>query len=75
MANKLYEESYIEEIADAIREKTGKSEKMKLSQMAGEIREIGAGKNENSNTISKFSTIETINLKNKTFVNSALIIE
>ena len=37
MANKLYEESHIQNIANAIRGKTGKSDKMKVSQMASEI--------------------------------------
>ena len=37
MANKLYEESHIQNIANAIRGKTGKSDTMKVSQMASEI--------------------------------------
>lgn len=37
MANKLYEETYIQNIANAIREKTGKTEPIMVSQMASEI--------------------------------------
>lgn len=37
MANKLYEENDIQDIANAIRGKTGKSNTMKVSQMASEI--------------------------------------
>lgn len=37
MANKLYEETYIQAIADSIRGKTGKTDTMTVSQMASEI--------------------------------------
>lgn len=37
MGNKLYEETHIQNIANAIREKTGKTDIMKVSQMASEI--------------------------------------
>lgn len=37
MGNKLYEETHIQNIANAIRGKTGKSATMKVSQMASEI--------------------------------------
>lgn len=40
MAQKLYEETYIKNIANAIREKTGKTEAMYVSQMAEEISSI-----------------------------------
>ena len=40
MSNKLYEETHIQNIADAIREKTGKTDGLLVSQMAGEIEGI-----------------------------------
>mgnify|MGYP003447581843 CR=1 FL=1 len=40
MANKLYEENYIKDIADAIREKTNIEGSLTVSQMAGAIRSI-----------------------------------
>ena len=40
MANKLYEETDIQEIAIATREKTGKTGKMTVRQMSSEIRSI-----------------------------------
>lgn len=44
MANKLYEESYIQDIADAIREKNGTSTTYKVSQMGAAVRAIeGSG--------------------------------
>ena len=43
MANKLYEESHIQNIANAIRGKTGKTVTMKVSQMATEIGGITVG--------------------------------
>jgi hypothetical protein len=43
MANKLYEETHIQNIANAIRGKTGKTATMKVSQMASEISEITTG--------------------------------
>ena len=43
MANKLYEETHIQNIANAIREKTGKTDTMTISAMAGEISGIEAG--------------------------------
>lgn len=44
MSNKLYEEQYIQNIAEAIREKTGKTDTMLVSQMAEEISGIsGSG--------------------------------
>lgn len=43
MANKLYEESHIQNIANAIRGKTGKSDLLDVSEMAGEISNISAG--------------------------------
>lgn len=43
MANKLYEETYIQNIANAIREKTGKTDAIMVSQMASEIGGISVG--------------------------------
>ncbi len=43
MAKKLYEESNIQAIADAIREKNGTTDTYKVSEMANAIREIEAG--------------------------------
>ena len=40
MANKLYEETHIQNIANAIRGKTGKTDTMTVSQMASEINGI-----------------------------------
>ena len=40
MANKLYEEKHIQNIADAIREKTGKTDSLLVSAMAEEITSI-----------------------------------
>lgn len=40
MANKLYEESSVQDIAAAIREKNGTATKYKVAEMAGAIREI-----------------------------------
>lgn len=40
MANKLYEESSVQDIAAAIREKNGTATKYKIAEMAGAIREI-----------------------------------
>ena len=41
MADKLYNEASIQAIADAIRAKSGKTDTMKVSEMAGEIAELG----------------------------------
>ena len=43
MANKLYEESYVQEIANAIRKKTGRTAKMTVSEMADQIADITGG--------------------------------
>lgn len=43
MANKLYEETHIQNIANAIREKTGKTDAIMVSQMASEIGGITTG--------------------------------
>jgi hypothetical protein len=40
---KLYEEDDIQKIADAIRTKTGKSDKMKVGEMSGEVGRISTG--------------------------------
>lgn len=40
---KLYEESSVQDIADAIREKTGGAEKYKVAQMAAAVRDITSG--------------------------------
>lgn len=40
MAKKLYEESSVQDIADAIREKTGGAETYKIAQMGGAVRSI-----------------------------------
>ena len=40
---KLYEESSVQDIADAIREKTGGAEKYKVAQMAEAVRGIASG--------------------------------
>lgn len=45
MANKLYEESSIQDIADAIREKTGSSRTFSVNQMGQMIRSISDGGN------------------------------
>ena len=42
MANKLYEEKHIQNIANAIREKTGKTDSLLVSAMAEEIEGITA---------------------------------
>ena len=42
MADKLYNEASIQAIADAIRAKSGKADTMKVSEMAGEIAELGS---------------------------------
>lgn len=42
MANKLYEETYIQAIADSIRGKTGKTDTMTVAEMSGEIDGITA---------------------------------
>lgn len=43
MANKLYEEEVIQDIAVAIREKTGKEDLMTIAEMPSEIRSITSG--------------------------------
>lgn len=43
MANKLYEEQHIQNIANAIREKTGKTDSLLVSAMAEEIANITGG--------------------------------
>lgn len=43
MADKLYNEASIQAIANAIRAKSGKADTMKVSEMAGEIAELGGG--------------------------------
>lgn len=43
MAKKLYEESYVRDIADAIREKNGLSVGYKVSEMAAAIRALSTG--------------------------------
>lgn len=48
MANKLYEESYIADIANAIREKNGSSNTYKVSQMGSAIRAISVDTGEDS---------------------------
>ena len=40
MSNKLYEETHIQNIANAIREKTGKTDPLKVSGMAAEIESV-----------------------------------
>lgn len=42
---KLYEETDVQAIADAIREKTGKTDKMKIAEMSGEIEGVDLNKN------------------------------
>ena len=42
---KLYEETDVQAIADAIRKKTGKTDKMKIAEMSGEIEGIDTGYN------------------------------
>lgn len=46
MAMKLYSESDIQDIADAIREKNGSNEKYTVAQMAQAIRELEVVNNE-----------------------------
>lgn len=45
MANKLYEETHIQAIANSIRGKTGKTDTMTVAEMSGEIDgiEVGSG--------------------------------
>lgn len=47
MAKKLYEESNIQAIADAIRAKTGSANTMKVSEFAGKINSISSGGGDN----------------------------
>ena len=44
MANKLYEENDIQNIANAIRAKNGSTDKYKVSQMSDAVSNIGSGK-------------------------------
>lgn len=51
MANKLYEESSVQDIAKAIREKNGSTATYKVSQMGNAIREISVGSSEDLNDV------------------------
>ena len=46
MAKMVYTEAYVQDIADAIREKNKKSNKYTISEMAPAIRALGGGLNE-----------------------------
>lgn len=46
MANKLYEETHIQAIANAIREKKGSTETYKVSEMAAAVRALQTGSRE-----------------------------
>ena len=65
MANKLYEESAIQDIANAIREKNGSSDTYTVADMGGAVRAISAGggsgdNNELIGLISRTATAITI---------------
>ena len=62
MSNKLYEESHIQNIANAIREKNGKtSQQYKVSQMADAIKAIETSENDLLETIIEGTAIEIKN--------------
>lgn len=46
MAKRVYTEDYVQDIANAIREKNKKTNKYKISEMAAAIRQLGGGLNE-----------------------------
>lgn len=60
MSKKLYEESYIQDIADAIREKNGSTETYKVSEMAEAIENIPSGGEEGWEPQSDWWDIEKI---------------
>lgn len=60
MANKLYEESHIQNIANAIRGKTGKSDLLDVSEMAGEISNISAGLDTSDATVTASDLAEGV---------------
>lgn len=43
MAKRVYTENYVQDIADAIREKNKKTNKYKISEMGAAIRQLGGG--------------------------------
>lgn len=51
MAKRLYEENNIQDLANAIREKNGSTDKYKVSHMAGKVRELEARKPEQEKTL------------------------
>jgi hypothetical protein len=53
MANKLYDEAHIQDIADAIREKNGSSATYKVSQMGAAVRAISTTESSGNNEFAK----------------------
>ena len=58
--NKLYDEVYIQAIADAIRAKTGRIDTYKVSEMAAVINSISAGTTEENRLIYTGTITETV---------------
>lgn len=73
MSLKLYEEEYIQDTADAIREKTGSTEPMTVAQMAAKVRSItGSGTGE-SVAVSGKKLIGEITLDNTNLVTTETV--
>ena len=68
MANKLYEETHIQAIASAIREKNGGTDTYKISEMAEAVRslQIGSGEEKQAKTVTP-TTVEQVILPDAGF--------
>ena len=64
MANKLYEESSIQDIAKAIREKNGGTATYKVAQMGNAIRDISSGIDVSQDTVTPDTLLEGITAHN-----------
>lgn len=79
MAKRLYEENNIQDLANAIREKNGSTDKYKASQMASKVREFEARKPEQEKTLDivENGTLEVVpdegKVMTKVTVNSNVI--
>lgn len=60
MANKMYEEAYIQAIANAIREKNGSTNTYKVSEMASGIASIQTGATEENRLVFTGTITETV---------------
>lgn len=82
MADKLYNEASIQAIADAIRAKSGKTDTMKVSEMAGEIAELGgysiddifSGKEPSGDIVINATTFKGSVFANRTGITSVTIV-